>query len=74
MLKKIRGVLVAVAPAGLALPSLAAVPAGAEAIFTGAATDFGTVVAYGFTAMAAIVGGMIVFNLVRSIAKKSTKA
>jgi len=50
----------------------AAVPAGAEAIFTGAATDFATVIGYGFTAMAAIVGGMIVFNLVKKVAKKST--
>lgn len=52
----------------------AAVPSGAEAIFTGVATDFATVIGYGFTAMAAIVGGMIVFNLVRSVAKKSTRA
>jgi len=64
---------------GLGLGSLvvsaqAAVPVGAEAIFTGVATDFATVIAYGFTAMAAIVGGMIVFNLVRSVAKKSTRA
>lgn len=48
------------------------VPTGAEAIFTGAATDFATVLGYGFTAMAAIVGGMIVFNLVKKVAKKST--
>jgi hypothetical protein len=51
----------------------AAVPAGAEAIFTTAATDFATVIGYGFVAMAAVVGGMIVFNIVRSVAKKSTK-
>lgn len=51
----------------------AAVPAGAEAIFTSVATDFGTIIGYGFTAMAAIVGGMIVFTLVKSVAKKSTR-
>jgi hypothetical protein len=50
----------------------AAVPLGAEDIFTDAATDFATIIGYGFTAMAAIVGGMIVFNLVKKVAKKST--
>lgn len=51
----------------------AAVPEAAEDIFTTAATDFGTIIGYGFVAMAAVVGGMIVFDLVRKIAKKSTK-
>lgn len=58
--------------ASIGASSMAAVPTGAEAIFTGAATDFATVLGYGFTAMAAIVGGMIVFNLVKKVAKKST--
>ena len=48
------------------------VPTGAQAIFTGAATDFGVIAGYGFTAMAAIVGGMIVFKLVKKVANKST--
>lgn len=55
-----------------AAPALAAVPLGAQAIFTDAATDFGVIIGYGFIAMGAIVGGMIVFNLVKRIAKKST--
>lgn len=68
MFKKIGGVLVAVAPAA----SFAAVPAGAEAVFTGLATDFGTIAGYGFTALGIITGGLIVMGLVKKVAKKAS--
>jgi len=55
------------------LPSMAAVPAGVEAIFTTAATDFGTLLGYGYTAAAVIVTGMIVLGLSLKVAKRSTK-
>lgn len=50
----------------------AAVPAGAEAVFTTLATDFGTIAGYGFTALGIITGGMIVMGLVKRVAKKAT--
>lgn len=50
----------------------AAVPTEAQAIFTEAATDFGVIAGYGFTAMAAIVGGLIVFKIVKKVANKAT--
>jgi len=50
----------------------AAVPAGAEAIFTTAATDFGTLLGYGFTAMTVVIGGWIVFRQVKKMAQRST--
>jgi len=55
------------------LPSMAAVPVGVEAIFTTAATDFGTLLGYGYTAAAVIVTGMIVLGLSLKVAKRSTK-
>lgn len=58
--------------AAVTAPALAEVPAGAQAIFTGAATDFAEIAGYGFTAMAAIVGGLIVFKLVKRVANKAT--
>jgi hypothetical protein len=36
------------------------------------ATDFGTILGYGFTAMAVIVGGMIILSLSKKVAKRST--
>jgi len=72
MFKKVRGALVAVAPLGLVVGSAqAAVPSGVEAIFTGTATDFGTLLGYGYTLMAVIVGGLILLGLVKKVAKKS---
>ena len=50
----------------------AAVPAEAQAIFTTAATDFATLLGYGYVAMGVIVVGMIVLGLVKKVAKKST--
>jgi len=53
--------------------SMAAVPAGVETIFTTAATDFGTLLGYGYAAAAVIVTGMIVLGLSLKVAKRSTK-
>lgn len=51
----------------------AAVPASAEAVFTGLTTDFGTIAGYGYVAMGVITGGLIVFGLIQRVARKSAK-
>lgn len=72
MIKRNTGrALALVSLAGVGVAANAAVPAGAEAIFTTLATDFGTIAGYGFTLMAAVVGGLIVMKLVKKIANKS---
>lgn len=58
--------------AAVAAPVMAAVPTGAQDIFTDAATDFGTIAGWGFTCMAVVVGGLIVFKLIRKVANKAT--
>lgn len=55
-----------------AVPAFADVPAGAQTVFTTAAADFATIAGYGFTCMAAVTGGLIVFKLVKKIANKAT--
>lgn len=50
----------------------AAVPLGVETVFTTAATDFGTVVGYGWTLFLTIIGGLILFKLVKKVFFKST--
>lgn len=55
----------------LAIPAKAAVPAGVETVFTTAATDFGTVVGYGWTLFLVIVGGLMLFGLVRKVVSRS---
>lgn len=45
----------------------AAVPTGVETVFTTAATDFGTVVGYGWTLFLVIVGGLLTFALVKKV-------
>ena len=52
-------------------PAQAAVPAGVETVFTTAATDFGTIVGYGWTLFLVIVGGLILFGLVRKVVSKA---
>jgi hypothetical protein len=48
----------------------AAVPAGVETVFTSTATDFGTIVGYGWTLFLVIVGGLILFGIVRKVISK----
>lgn len=48
----------------------AAVPAGVETVFTSTATDFGTIVGYGWTLFLVIVGGLILFGIVRRVISK----
>lgn len=55
-----------------AVAAHAAVPVAAEGIFTTAATDFGTVLGWGYTLMIAVVGGLIVLGLVKKVASKAT--
>lgn len=55
-----------------AVPAMAEVPAGAQAVFTQAAADFTSIAGYGFTCLAAVTGGLIVFKLVKKIANKAT--
>lgn len=50
----------------------AAVPAGAEAVFTTLATDSGVILGYAFVAMTAITGGWIVFKMVKRGANKAS--
>lgn len=45
----------------------ATVPAGVETMFTDTATDFGTVVGYGWTLFLIIVGGLLLFGIVRRV-------
>ena len=49
----------------------AAVPAGVETVFTSAATDFGTIVGYGWTLFLVIVGGLILFGIVRKVISRA---
>lgn len=57
----------------LMLPVLAqaAVPAGVEVVFTTAATDFGTIVGYGWTLFLVIVGGLILFGIVKKVVSRA---
>lgn len=51
----------------------AGLPTSAEAVFTDVATDFGTILGYGYVLMGVVTVGMIVLGLVKSVAKKSSK-
>lgn len=57
---------------GATVPALAQVPASAEAVFTDVATDFGTILGWGYVLMAVVTVGMIVLGLVKRVAKRST--
>jgi len=68
-MKSIRALLVSL----LVLPTVASatVPAGVETVFTAAATDFGTIVGYGWTLFLVIVGGLILFGIVKKVIARS---
>lgn len=77
MLKKLQAFALAVllsvgAALGIVAPVQAAVPTGVETVFTTAATDFGTVVGYGWTLFLVIIGGMVLFKIVKKVFFKST--
>lgn len=74
MLRNILKKLVAGAAALLGAVSVAyaAVPVGVETVFTTAATDFGTVVGYGWTLFLVIVGGLIVFGIVKKVISRAS--
>lgn len=63
--------LLASVSALFAAPAMAAVPAGVETVFTTAATDFGTVVGYGWVLFLVIVGGLMLFGIVRKVISRS---
>lgn len=48
----------------------AAVPTGVETVFTTLATDFGTVVGYGWVAFLVVIGGLALFGIVRRVIGK----
>lgn len=50
----------------------AAVPAGVQSIFTDLATDFGTVVAYGWVLFLVVVGGLALFGIVKKVFSRAT--
>lgn len=43
-----------------------------EAIFTGAASDFGTLIGYAITLAVAVWGGLVVFKLAKKLYNKAT--
>lgn len=57
---------------GIVTPVQAAVPTGVETVFTTAATDFSTIVGYGWTLFLVIIGGMVLFKIVKKVFFKST--
>lgn len=57
---------------GISTAAQAAVPTGVEAVFTTAATDFGTIVGYGWTLFLVIVGGLILFGIVKKVISRAT--
>ena len=63
--------VVAVSSLFLAPVAQAAVPVGVETVFTTAATDFGTIVGYGWTLFLVIVGGLILFGIVKKVISRS---
>jgi len=63
------GIAASIAAVGNAV---AAVPAGVETLFTTTATDFGTVLGYGYTLFLVVVGGLIVIKLVKKVFFKAT--
>jgi len=52
--------------------ALATVPAGVETVFTTTATDFGTIVGYGWTLFLTIVGGLLLFKIARKVFGKAS--
>jgi len=57
---------------GAVTNAVAAVPAGVETLFTTTATDFATVLGYGYVLFLAVVGGLIIIKLVKKVFFKST--
>lgn len=74
MLAKIKSLVIAASALALAaaVPAHAAVPTGVEAVFTTTATDFGTIVGYGWVLFLTIMGGMILFKIVKKVLFRST--
>lgn len=56
---------------GISTAAQAAVPTGVEAVFTTAATDFTTIVGYGWTLFLVIVGGLILFGIVKKVISRA---
>lgn len=56
---------------GISTAAQAAVPTGVEAVFTTAATDFTTIVGYGWTLFLVIVGGLILFGIVKKVVSRA---
>jgi len=70
-MKKALALLSTVGIGGAAVNANAAVPTGVEAIFTTLATDFGTIVGYGWTLFLVIVGGLALFGIVKKVFNKA---
>lgn len=67
-----RKLLLGLVAAVVAVPAMAAVPAGVETVFTTTATDFGTIVGYGWTLFLTIIGGLILFKVAKKVFGRST--
>jgi len=61
----------AVTMLALVTPAQAAVPTGVEAVFTTLATDFGTVVGYGWVLFLVVIGGLALFGIVKKVFNKA---
>jgi len=73
MLQKHNGAKAALVAAGsLSVPAIAAVPTGVETLFTTTATDFGTIIGYGYVLMLAVLGGMVLIKIVKKVFFKAT--
>jgi hypothetical protein len=57
---------------GLVSVAQAAVPAGVETVFTTTATDFGTILGYGWTLVLVVIGGLALIKLGKKVFYKST--
>lgn len=74
-MKRISLAVSAVVASALALVgnvAVAAVPAGVETVFTTTATDFGTIVGYGWTLFLTIVGGLLLFKIAKKVFSKAS--
>jgi hypothetical protein len=67
-----RKLLAVVALSLVSFGASATVPAGVETVFTTTATDFGTIVGYGWTLFLTIIGGLILFKVAKKVFGKST--
>jgi len=55
----------------VATQAQAAVPVGVQTVFTDLATDFGTIVGYGWVLFLVVIGGTALFGIVKKVFNKA---